>query len=83
MIGGYRGLMDKFPIGAVMNKGLSIKSGQCHVHRYLRPLLERVRRGEIDPGFVVTHRLPLDDAPKGYDLFKNKQDDCVKVVLKP
>jgi threonine dehydrogenase-like Zn-dependent dehydrogenase len=70
-------------MGALMNKGLTIRSGQCHVHRYLRPLLERIESGEIDPSFVITHRLPLDEAPKGYELFKNKQDDCLKVVLKP
>jgi threonine dehydrogenase-like Zn-dependent dehydrogenase len=83
IVGVYGGLMDKFPIGAVMNRGLTIRSGQCHVHRYLRPLLERIERGEIDPTFVVTHHLPLDEAPRGYELFKQKQDDCLKVVLKP
>jgi threonine dehydrogenase-like Zn-dependent dehydrogenase len=83
MIGVYGGFMDKFPIGAVMNRGLSIKTGQCHVQRYLRPLLERVEKGDIDPSFVVTHRMSLDDAPTGYETFKNKRDECVKVVLKP
>ena len=83
VIGVYGGFIDKFPIGAVLNRGLTIKAGQCHVHRYLRPLLERVRAGEIDPSFVVTHRLDLEDAPRGYETFKHKQDDCVKVVLKP
>jgi threonine dehydrogenase-like Zn-dependent dehydrogenase len=83
VIGVYGGFVDKFPMGAVMNKGLTIRSGQCHVHRYLRPLLERVQNGEIDPSFIVTHRLPLDDAPHGYELFKNKEDDCLKVVLTP
>jgi threonine dehydrogenase-like Zn-dependent dehydrogenase len=83
MIGVYGGFMDKFPIGAVMNRGLTIKTGQCHVHRYLRPLLDRVENGDIDPSFVVTHRLALDDAPTGYETFKNKRDECVKVVLKP
>jgi threonine dehydrogenase-like Zn-dependent dehydrogenase len=83
VIGVYGGLVDKFPIGAVMNRGLTIRSGQCHVHRYLRPLLERIANGEIDPSFVVTHHLPLDEAPQGYELFKNKEDDCLKVVLKP
>jgi threonine dehydrogenase-like Zn-dependent dehydrogenase len=66
-----------------MNRGLTIKSGQCHVHRYLRPLLERILDGQIDPTFIVTHRLPLGEAARGYDLFKQKQDDCLKVVLKP
>src|SRR5438045_7651094 len=83
VIGVYGGLVDKFPIGALMNRGLTIKSGQCHVQRYLRPLLERIQNGEIDPSFVITHRLQLDDAPKGYDIFKHKEDDCLKVVLKP
>lgn len=75
--------MDKFPIGALMNRGLTIRTGQCHVHRYLRPLLQRIEDGEIDPTFIVTHRLSLADAPKGYELFKHKQDDCLKVVLTP
>jgi threonine dehydrogenase-like Zn-dependent dehydrogenase len=83
IMGAYGGFVDKFPIGALMQRGLTIRTGQCHVHRYLRPLLERIERGEIDPSFVVTHRLSLDDAPQGYETFKNKEDDCVKVVLKP
>ena len=83
VIGVYGGLIDKFPMGAVMNRSLTIKTGQCHVHRYMRPLLERIQRGEIDPSFVVTHRLELDQAPEGYDMFLNKEDECVKVVLKP
>ena len=81
--GVYGGFVDKFPIGAIVNRSLTIKSGQCHVHRYLRPLLARIANGEIDPSFVVTHRLDLEDAPHAYELFKNKEDDCVKVVLKP
>jgi threonine dehydrogenase-like Zn-dependent dehydrogenase len=83
IMGVYGGLIDKFPIGAVMNRGLTLKSGQCHVHRYLRPLLNRIEEGEIDPSFVITHRLNLSEAPTGYDLFKNKEDDCLKVVLSP
>jgi len=83
VMGVYGGLMDKFPIGAVMNRGLTIRSGQCHVHRYLKPLLKRIQDGEIDPSFVVTHRLSLSDAARGYELFKNKEDDCLKVVLTP
>ncbi len=83
IMGVYGGLMDKFPIGAVMNRGLTIRSGQCHVHRYLRPLLAHIENGEIDPSYIITHRMSLDDAPKGYELFKHKQDDCLKVVLKP
>jgi threonine dehydrogenase-like Zn-dependent dehydrogenase len=80
--GVYGGFMDKFPIGAIVNRSLTIKSGQTHVHRYLRPLLQRIVAGEIDPSFVITHRLPLDQAPYAYDIFTNKQDDCLKVVLK-
>jgi threonine dehydrogenase-like Zn-dependent dehydrogenase len=83
VIGVYGGFIDKFPMGAVVNRGLTIKAGQCHVHKYLRPLLERIEAGEIDPSFVITHRMSLDDAPQGYETFKHKQDDCVKVVLKP
>jgi threonine dehydrogenase-like Zn-dependent dehydrogenase len=83
VIGVYGGLMDKFPTGAFMNKGLQLRTGQCHVQKYMGPLYERVRNGDIDPSFVVTHRLELGDAPHGYETFKHKQDDCVKVVLKP
>jgi threonine dehydrogenase-like Zn-dependent dehydrogenase len=83
VIGVYGGLTDKFPSGAFMNKGLTLKAGQCHVHRYIKPLYERIKRGEIDPSFVVTHRVPLDVAPDAYETFKHKLDECVKVVLKP
>jgi threonine dehydrogenase-like Zn-dependent dehydrogenase len=81
VIGVYGGFIDKFPMGAVMNRSLTIRSGQCHVHRYLRPLLDRIQNGEIDPSFVITHRLPLGQAAKGYDMFLNKEDHCEKVVL--
>jgi threonine dehydrogenase-like Zn-dependent dehydrogenase len=83
MMGVYGGLMDKVPIGALMNKGLTLRTGQCHVHRYLKPLYEHIRKGEIDPSFVITHRVGLDTAPDAYETFKHKQDECVKVVLKP
>jgi threonine dehydrogenase-like Zn-dependent dehydrogenase len=83
IIGVYGGLMDKFPTGALMNKGLTIRAGQCHAQRYLKPLYEHIKNGDIDPSFVVTHSLGLDDAPNGYETFKHKQDECVKVVLKP
>jgi threonine dehydrogenase-like Zn-dependent dehydrogenase len=66
-----------------MNKGLQLRTGQCHVHKYLKPLYERIRDGKLDPSFVVTHRLELGLAPEGYETFKHKQDECVKVVLKP
>jgi threonine dehydrogenase-like Zn-dependent dehydrogenase len=83
VIGVYAGLVDKFPMGAVMNKGLTLRAGQAHVQRYMRPLLERIERGELDPSFVVTHTLPLDQAPHGYEIFRDKKDECIKVVLKP
>ena len=81
--GVYVGFPDKIPFGALMNKGLTMKTGQTHVQRYLKPLLEKIEAGEIDPSFVITHRLPLDDAPKMYKTFRDKKDGCIKVVLKP
>ena len=81
--GVFSGYLDKVPFGAIMNKSLTVKTGQAHVQRYMQPLLDRVLKGEIDPSFVVTHQLPLDEAPRGYEMFAKKQDDCVKVVLKP
>jgi threonine dehydrogenase-like Zn-dependent dehydrogenase len=83
VIGVYGGLLDKFPSGAFMNKGLQLRTGQCHVQKYLKPLYEHIRKGDIDPSFVVTHRMELGKAPDGYETFKHKQDECVKVVLKP
>ncbi|HVL97806.1 MAG TPA: zinc-dependent alcohol dehydrogenase [Egibacteraceae bacterium] len=83
IIGVYGGFADKFPIGSVMNRSLTIRTGQCHVHRYMRPLLERITKREIDPTFVITHHLSLDEAPNGYDTFKHDKDECVKVVLHP
>jgi threonine dehydrogenase-like Zn-dependent dehydrogenase len=81
--GVYGGFVDKLPMGAVVNKALTIKSGQTHMHRYMRPLLARIQNGEIDPSFIITHRLPLDDAPQGYEMFRYKLDNRIKVVLKP
>ncbi len=81
--GVYGGFADKIPFGAAMNKGLTIKTGQTHVHRYLKPLLGRIERCEIDPSFVVTHRVPLREAPRMYQTFRDKQDECIKVVLDP
>jgi threonine dehydrogenase-like Zn-dependent dehydrogenase len=81
--GVYGGLIDKFPIGAAFAKGLTLKMGQTHVHKYMKPLLERIRRGDIDPTFVITHELTLEDAPRAYQLFRDKQDECIKVVMKP
>jgi threonine dehydrogenase-like Zn-dependent dehydrogenase len=81
--GVYGGFLDKVPFGSVMNRSLTIRTGQTHVQRYMRPLLERIESGEIDPSGVITHRLELDQAPEGYEMFKNKQDGCIKVVMKP
>ncbi len=81
--GVYGGFDDKIPLGSFVNKALTLKTGQTHVQRYMKPLLERIEKGEIDPSFVITHRMSLNDAPEGYDMFTNKQDDCIKIVLKP
>jgi threonine dehydrogenase-like Zn-dependent dehydrogenase len=81
--GVYGGFVDKIPMGAAFNKGLTFKMGQTHVQKYMRPLLERVEKGEIDPSRVITHRLDIDDAPWGYKTFRDKEDNCIKIVLKP
>jgi threonine dehydrogenase-like Zn-dependent dehydrogenase len=83
VIGVYGGFIDKFPMGSFMNRSLTIRTGQCHVHKYMGPLLDRIQKGEIDPSFVITHTMRLDQAPEGYAMFLNKEDDCIKVVLKP
>jgi threonine dehydrogenase-like Zn-dependent dehydrogenase len=82
ILGVYAGFVDMFPLGALMNRGLTIKTGQCHVHRYMKPLLARIEKGEIDPSFVVSHHMNLDDAAKGYDMFMHKQDDVMKIVMR-
>jgi threonine dehydrogenase-like Zn-dependent dehydrogenase len=82
VIGVYGGFIDNFPMGAVVNRSLTIRAGQCHVHRYLQPLLAHIQRGDIDPSFVITHRLSLDEAAEGYDMFLRNRDECEKVVLK-
>ncbi|MBD1868547.1 glutathione-dependent formaldehyde dehydrogenase [Leptolyngbya sp. FACHB-671] len=81
--GVYGGLLDKIPFGAAFNKGLNFKMGQTHVHRYLSPLLEHIQNGDIDPSYIITHRMKLEDAPKAYEIFKQKKDNCIKVVLDP
>jgi threonine dehydrogenase-like Zn-dependent dehydrogenase len=81
--GVYGGFLDKVPFGTLMNRSIKVKTGQTHVHRYMAPLLERIANGEIDPSFIITHRLALDEAPRAYEMFKHKQDECIKVVLKP
>jgi threonine dehydrogenase-like Zn-dependent dehydrogenase len=81
--GVYGGLLDKLPMGAAFSKGLTFKMGQTHVHKYLKPLMSRIERGEIDPSFVITHRYKLADAAQAYKEFANQKDECVKVILKP
>jgi len=81
--GVYGGFLDKIPFGAAFQKGLTFKMGQTHMMRYMQPLLELIERGMIDPSFVITHRLPLDQAPAAYKTFRDKEDGCIKVVLKP
>jgi len=81
--GVYGGLIDKLPMGAAFNKGLTFKMGQTHVHRYVPELVDRITSGQIDPSFVITHRAPLDKAPELYATFRDKKDGCIKVVLKP
>jgi threonine dehydrogenase-like Zn-dependent dehydrogenase len=81
--GVYSGLVDKIPMGQLMNKGLTVRTGQTHVNRWTEDLLHRIEAGQIDPSFVVTHRVPLEDGPGMYKVFRDKQDSCVKVVLRP
>ena len=81
--GVYAGFLDKIPFGALFGKGLSLHAGQTHVQKFLPPLLETIAEGKIDPSFVITHRLTLDEAPDAYETFKHKKDGCIKVVLKP
>ncbi len=83
MMGVYAGFVDKVPMGAFMNKGLTLKTGQMHGQKYMPRLLEHVLKGEVDPSHVFTHHLPLAEAKQGFELFKHKQDNCVKVLLKP
>jgi threonine dehydrogenase-like Zn-dependent dehydrogenase len=81
--GVYIGLLDKIPFGALMNKGLTVRTGQTHVQRYLAPLLKTIEDGKINPSSVITHVRPLAEAPELYKTFRDKKDGCIKVVLKP
>ena len=81
--GVYIGVLDKIPFGAAMNKGLTLKMGQTHVQKYLEPLLRKVEEGEIDPSFVITHKIRLQDAAGAYETFRDKEDGCIKVVINP
>jgi len=81
--GAYGGVSDKFPFGTAMNRSLTIRTGQCHVQRYMQPLLERIQQGQIYPSAIITHHMGLEDAPRAYDIFMRKQEQCIKVVLHP
>jgi threonine dehydrogenase-like Zn-dependent dehydrogenase len=81
--GVYGGFLDKVPFGAIVNKALTVKSGQTHVQRYMQPLLDLIEQGRIDPSFVISHHLPLEMAPEGFRMFRDKQHECTKIVLKP
>lgn len=81
--GVYIGYLDKIPMGAAMNKGLTFKMGQTHMKRYTQPLLDRIEAGEIDPSLIITHNRPLEEGPELYKTFRDKKDGCIKVVLKP
>ena len=80
--GVYGGFVDKFPIGAAFAKGLTLRMGQTHVQKYSKRLLSMIEADEIDPSFIITHRLSLEEAPWGYEVFNNKEEECIKVVLK-
>ena len=81
--GVYGGIADKIPVGALMNKALTIKTGQTHVQRYLEPLMKKVLDGDIDPSFLITHKIGLEDGPDAYKTFQEKKDGCIKVVINP
>ncbi|WP_158045097.1 zinc-dependent alcohol dehydrogenase [Skermanella pratensis] len=83
LAGVYGGVVDKIPMGAAFNKSLKFRMGQTHVHKYLPRLMKHIQDGDLDPSFVITHKLPLDQAPEGYRIFREKKDNCIKVVLKP
>jgi|SRR5579872_4687894 len=83
LAGVYIGLVDKMPLGIAFGKGLTFKMGQTHAHRYMRPLLEKIAKGDIDPSAIITHRMRLEEAPEAYRMFANKEDNCIKVVLRP
>ncbi|GCE45845.1 threonine dehydrogenase-like Zn-dependent dehydrogenase [Thermosporothrix hazakensis] len=83
IMGVYGGFLDKFPLGAAFTKGLTLRMSQMHAQRYTHMLMERVAKGEVDPTFVVTHRMSLDEAAQGFELFKHKEDECLRVVFRP
>jgi threonine dehydrogenase-like Zn-dependent dehydrogenase len=83
IVGVYGGLIDKFPMGAAMNKGLTLRMGQMHAQKYIPRLLDYVQGGSVDPSYLLTHRWPLERGPEGYKMFKHKTDECVRVAFQP
>jgi threonine dehydrogenase-like Zn-dependent dehydrogenase len=83
MVGVFAGLVDRFPLGALMHKGLTLRSGQQHSQKYLPVVLDRMARGDISTGYLTTHPMPLSEGPRGYDMFKRKIDGCLRVVFHP
>jgi threonine dehydrogenase-like Zn-dependent dehydrogenase len=81
--GVYGGFIDQIPFGPIMNRSITIKTGQAYVHRFMKPLLQRILDDQIDPSFVITHRMGLKDAPEGFEKFRSKKDGCIKVVMRP
>lgn len=83
IVGVYGGFMDKFPMGAAMNKGLTLRMGQMHAQKYIPVLLDHISQGRVDPSYLLTHSLPLEQGPQGYEMFKKKRDNCLRVVFTP
>jgi threonine dehydrogenase-like Zn-dependent dehydrogenase len=81
--GVYGGLLDKVPFGAAFGKGITMKMGQTHMHRYMKPLLERIEKGQIDPSYIISHRITLDEAPKMYEIWRDKKERVTKIVIDP
>jgi threonine dehydrogenase-like Zn-dependent dehydrogenase len=81
--GVYGGALDKIPFGAAFGKGITMKMGQTHMHRYMKPLLERIEKGQIDPSYIISHRITLDDAPRMYEIWRDKKENVTKIVIDP
>jgi threonine dehydrogenase-like Zn-dependent dehydrogenase len=83
VVGVYAGYIDKFPYGTIFGKGLKLRGGQCNTQKYMKPLMERIAKGEINPPEIISHRTSLEEAPSMYDLFESEKDQCLKVIMKP
>jgi threonine dehydrogenase-like Zn-dependent dehydrogenase len=81
--GVYGGLLDKVPFGAAFGKGITMKMGQTHMHKYMKPLLERIEKGQVDPSYIISHRITLDQVPKMYEVWRDKKDHVTKIVIDP